>query len=117
MTRSQDKTTADAARPAVSEGSRCCPGEPNTALSSHTTSGACLGAGPLIWRQVNREFYNCALDPDPVEREFADEISEYEVQNPRYRYRYPAAHEYYKRLDAFNASPPLSDETVTGDKS
>lgn len=77
---------------------------------SHTASGACLGAGPIIWRQVNREIYNCGHDPDPIERELADEVADYAISNPRYRYRYPAAREYYRRLDAFNTAAPLPDD-------
>jgi hypothetical protein len=61
-----------------------------------------LGIGPLLWRQINRELYGSASDPDPCPREEAGVVMDYSVDNPRYRYCTPAAWLYYQHLDKIN---------------
>jgi len=61
-----------------------------------------LGIGPILWRQINKEFYGTASDPEPVGRDEAWVIADAFISNPRYRYEYPAAWHYYQMLDAIN---------------
>jgi hypothetical protein len=64
-----------------------------------------LGVGPILWRQINREFYGTGNDPEPVGRDEAWVIADASTSNPRYRYEYPAAWHYYQMLDAISKRP------------
>jgi hypothetical protein len=70
-----------------------------------------LGIGPMLWRQINRELYGSASDPDPAPREEAQHVFDYAARDPRYRYSTPAAWLYYQYLDEINRrAQPQGDE-------
>lgn len=64
-----------------------------------------LGMGPILWREANRLMHNNAKasGPDPVSRDEAWVIDNSFTQNPKWRYRSPAAWWYYQRLDEINS--------------
>jgi len=72
-----------------------------------------LGLGPILWQQINKQFYGTASDPEPVSRDEAWMIADASTSIPRYRYAYPAAWHYYQMLDAINRR--LADPTNGND--
>ncbi|MCU1318101.1 MAG: hypothetical protein JWN63_3423 [Candidatus Acidoferrum typicum] len=63
-----------------------------------------LGMGPLLWHEANRVMHNNskASGAEPVSRTEAWVIDDLFTQNPKWKYRSPAAWQYYRRIDEIN---------------